>query len=144
MSDTPDEPPFVTRKSLSAVFVLLSAAVTVIALSDRPAAAPPEAPDILRPLVFQERPDGGLDVRDAGGALVDRLEVQGDLFAITAIRGVAGRVGAEPGVAGYALEVRRTGDTVHLFDPKTGRRLTLEGFGIDNRAALGRYLAAGG
>ena len=139
---SPDEPPIVTRGSLLALFSVMFASVTVIALSRDGSGGASATPDLARTLVAVERADGGLDMRDPGGALIDRFEIEGDLFAITAIRGVTGRIG-QVDAAGdaYVLELRRLpGGSFRLHDPASGRDLPLEGFGADNRAALARYL----
>jgi hypothetical protein len=96
-----------------------------------------------RRLVFEEAPGGGLVVRDAAGRPLERLEIEGDSFAITAARGVAGRVGAGDGPPRFALELRPVGGgRVALEDPETGRRLVVAGFGPVSEAAVARWLTA--
>ncbi|SFP14573.1 photosynthetic complex assembly protein PuhC [Tranquillimonas alkanivorans] len=140
-----DEPTIVTPGTLGATFGLMALAVGIAVFSDRPAPAAGEAPAASRTLVFAEKADGGMDILNRTGALVDSLVVQGDLFAITAVRGVAGRVGPEDPQDSFSLELRRMpGGDLLLFDPGTGKRLDLSGFGVDNRAALAQYLSPRG
>lgn len=137
-----DEEIVVPRGALLGAGALAAFVIAVAALSA--GGAPPPSPPAAetRRLLFEEDGDGGLVVRATDGAVLDRLAIQGDSFAITAALSVAGRVGAgadpEPR---FALDLRREAEgALALVDPATGRRLPLRGFGPDNAAALAHWL----
>jgi putative photosynthetic complex assembly protein len=93
-----------------------------------------------RELVFRAGPDGGMVVLTQGGRLLDRLVVEGDSFAMTAVRAVGS---GDPAETEYHVVVHRgPGGGLQLEDPATGRRLTLAGFGPDNAGVFESWLDA--
>ncbi len=92
-----------------------------------------------RELVFRAEPDGGMVVLSQDGRLLDRLVVEGDSFAMTAVRAVGS---GGPAATEYHVTVHRgPGGGLQLEDPDTGRRLTLAGFGPDNAGVFAGWLA---
>lgn len=101
--------------------------------------------DILRHLVFVDRADGAVEVRDAdrGGATLAVLigENDGGGFVRGVMRGMARErrmIGAGAAVP-FALTGWSNG-SLTLRDPATGRSIELGSFGATNRAAFARFL----
>ncbi|MEQ8406335.1 MAG: photosynthetic complex assembly protein PuhC [Oceanicaulis sp.] len=128
----------ITPGALIAVALLAAACFAVAALSPRGEGAP--SMEVLSDRVFaiEDTVQDGMTIRDAQtGAVVARLEIEGDLFAMTALRSVTGRVGARPEAGGFTVRVIRQPDgTGFIQDPATGRTMPLSGFGPDNAQAL--------
>lgn len=135
--------PVVPRGALLGTLALLAGAVAAVALANPPSSRASTAVAESLALTIEEREGGGLEMRGPRERVIDRLVVEGDSFAITALRGVAGHLSAEPGGPAWPVVLRETTEgSLQLLDPRTGRILTLEGFGDDNRAVFARYLHA--
>lgn len=99
-----------------------------------------------RDLLFHPRADGSMAVLSESGNLIANLVVEGDSFAMTAVRALAmqhPRGAKDGGVANptYRLSLRRgTNGRLDLVDPLTGRKVPLVGFGADNLRAFAVYL----
>lgn len=82
-----------------------------------------------------------MTVADGDGRQLARLVVEGDSFAMTAVRVLSGQRTDDPVSSGYRLMVRRgPGGGPELADPETGERLPLAGFGPDNAGVFAAWL----
>lgn len=98
----------------------------------------------VRHLVFEDRADGAVVVRDAdGGATVAVLigEKDGGGFVRGVMRGMARerRMAHASAAVPFALTGWSNG-SITLRDPATGRAIELGSFGDTNRAAFARFL----
>lgn len=138
--------PTIARGPLLAVGALLLFAVLAaggVRLSGQSIRAPDAQPSAQRMLKFVDRPDGGVDVIDAGdGRVFDRIGGQAG-FLRGALRGLVRerkRMGLGP-EAPFAL-IGRADGRLTLADPATGQVIDLESFGPTNAAVFARLLAA--
>ncbi|PRY92043.1 hypothetical protein BCF33_2736 [Hasllibacter halocynthiae] len=94
-------------------------------------------------LRIAEGPAGTLRVTPPAGA-PELLRIDGDLFAITALRGAAGWLNHVPsGGEGRVLLLRHAGGGLFAAGADGGpeaRLVALDAFGADNRRALERFL----
>ena len=99
-----------------------------------------------RALLFEDRPDGAVLVRDAGsGSVVDVLQPGAFGFVRVAMRGLArDRKLREVGAAAPFMLTRWSDHRVTLDDPATDRRLDLAAFGKPNALAFERLLDSKG
>ena len=135
------------RPALWAVGALL--AVTVASVGAARLAGFTSAPSLPAPIVaerelrFADKADGSVAVTDAGtGAAVATLAPNTNGFARGVMRGLARdrlsrRIGHAPP---FLLTLDRAGK-LRLQDTATGRRIELDAFGSDNRAAFAAFLA---
>lgn len=97
-------------------------------------------------LYFNDRADGGIDVRNAvNGALIEDVEPGTNGFLRSTMRGLARErnrsdIGREQP---FAL-TRWSDGTLSLEDPATGRRINLEAFGATNSAVFARLMDRSG
>ena len=135
-------PDTVPRAPLMAVGALVLAsllAVTVVQLSGRGAIRVADAAAVsVRSFTFEDRRDGGIDVRSADtGELVHSVAPETNGFLRGTMRGLARErkrlgVGPEP-----AFElIGRADGRLTLRDPATGRRVDLDAFGPQNAAVF--------
>ncbi|XBQ15411.1 MAG: photosynthetic complex assembly protein PuhC [Oceanicaulis sp.] len=128
----------ITPGALIAVGLLALGAILVAVLSPS-ALGPPQAEALNQRLVaVEDTVQDGMVLRDAQtGAVLAELVIEGDLFAMTALRSVTGRVGARPESGGFTvLVIEQPDGTGFIRDPATGRTMPLSGFGPDNAEAL--------
>ncbi|MDE2355783.1 MAG: hypothetical protein KGL69_03410 [Alphaproteobacteria bacterium] len=95
-------------------------------------------PALTRDLSFTDMRDGSVLVRDLGdGAVVKRIAPGQDGFVRDVMRGLAKarEMRGEGAAAPFILSLSARGRLL-LSDPTTGRRIDLEAFGRDNRAAF--------
>ncbi|MGJ3231220.1 MAG: photosynthetic complex assembly protein PuhC [Oceanicaulis sp.] len=128
----------ITPGALIAVAALALSCFTVAALSTTDAGPAPGEVRQQRVLSVEDSVQDGMILRDAQtGAELARLEIEGDLFAMTALRSVTGRIGARPETGRFTVLLIEQGDGEGLLqDPETGRVMALTGFGPDNAEAL--------
>ena len=130
------------RAAAAIVVIAIGAAgfarISGLGRSSLPASAPVEQ----RALLFEDRADGAVVVREAvGKAVLDVIQPGAFGFVRVAMRGMARDrkihgVGAE-----YPFMLTRWADhRVTLDDPETGRRLDLAAFGRANGEAFERLL----
>ena len=96
-------------------------------------------------LYFDDRADGGVDVRDAAdGRIIETVAPGTNGFLRATMRGlVRERLRAQIG-AGIPFALTRWSDgTLSIEDAGTGRRVSLEAFGPDNAQAFARLLGPG-
>ncbi|RIV89248.1 hypothetical protein D2V07_03150 [Aurantiacibacter zhengii] len=99
-----------------------------------------DAPE-SRMLVFTPLPGGEMLVSDEQGHQLTRLVVEGDTFAMTAVRALAMQQPLRDEASEYHLLVQRdAGGHLELADPETGRAVKLEGFGRASVDAFAGYL----
>ena len=117
------------------------AAVRLAGIS--PAQADEHSPAISERLLrFEDRADGGVDIRDAAsGATIDTVAPGTNGFLRSAMRGMVRDrkrqgIGAEPPFRLYATADGR----LTLEDPRTGRRIDLQSFGPTNAGVFARLL----
>lgn len=136
------------RGPLLAVFALLLGTVLAVAavrFSGTGALRVPDAPaQSVRELLFEDRPDGSIVVRDAHDRhIVDRVEPGSNGFLRGTMRGLARerrRQGIGPEVP-FQL-IGRADGRLTLQDPGTGRRVDIESFGPINSAAFAHLMTA--
>ena len=126
----------VPRLPLAAMGALLLLTLAAVVghrwLSDGASTATPSAPVVAeRRLRFDDRPDGGIQVRDAAsGATVREIAPGADPFLRGALRALVRErrsQGLGPDQAFHL--VARADGRLSLLDPGTARRLDLESFG---------------
>lgn len=128
----------------AALAAVLVAAVAAASLGPRaaPKAAAETEPLRMRELRFADRPDGGIDVRDARlDRRVGAIEPGHDGFMRSTLRGLVRErkrlaLGDE---LPFELRVEAGGALV-LRDPASGRRIELQAFGATNAGAFARLL----
>ena len=108
---------------------------------------PGHAPDVpvalARDLLFEDRDDGAVTVRDAAGAFVAVLPPGTNGFVRGALRGLARERRREEAGASAPFHLSEYADgRVILEDPATGRLVDLRAFGATNAAAFARLLTA--
>ncbi len=123
------------------VIALVGAAVT--AFNDGPASSSIEAELVASvDLLFEDRADGSVTVRDAGsGLVIDELDPGTSGFVRATLRTLAGArasYGAGP-EAPFRVGRTETG-RIFLIDPVSGREIDLRAFGPTNSDAFARYL----
>lgn len=108
-----------------------------------PSAPAPSTPVNARSLLFVDRPDGGIAVRDAAsGATVEIVAPGTNGFLRALVRGVARERRLQQRGQDEAFELTAWSDgRLTLTDPLTGERVDLEAFGPTNAAAFARLLA---
>lgn len=112
-----------------------------IGVTRMPAAAPVQS----RVLHFADRTDGGVEVTDSEGRVVEIMPGGTNGFARGALRGLARErrrsdIGAEPP---FVL-TRWSDGRLSLEDPTTKRLINLEAFGTTNSAVFARLLTGEG
>ena len=127
----------------AAIIIFAIAAAAFARQSGVGRSAPPGAARVeTRALLFEDRPDGAVLVRDADArTVVDVLQPGSFGFVRVAMRGLARDrklhdVGAEPPF----MLTRWSDHRVTLDDPSTGRSLDLAAFGRPNAEAFERLL----
>ncbi len=97
-------------------------------------------------LRFEDRADGGVDIRDAAnGRLVDTLAPGSSGFVRTVMRSLVRerRQHADDRQTPFRL-IEWTDGRLSMEDPATGRHIDLGAFGAPNTAAFARLMTAGG
>ena len=130
--------------AIGALVLVTLVAVAAVRLSGLSAQQLPDAKTVsLRLLTFEDRSDGGIDVRDASSsALLDSVAPGTNGFLRSAMRGLArerkrqGLGAAQP----FELHARADG-RLTLVDPGTQRRIDLESFGPTNMAVFAQLVA---
>ena len=132
----------ITPAALLATGALVLACFGVAAVFPDALGAPEAQVRAQRLLTVEDSVREGMVLRDARtGAVAARLETEGDLFAMTALRSVTGRVCARPEAGRFSVLVIEQPDGTGLIrDPVTGRTMPLTGFGPDNAEALLRLM----
>ena len=131
--------PLLAIGGLIATTIAITAAVRLSGMS----ITQPDAPVLMaRTLLFEDRPDGGIDVLD--GQTHQRVEtVVGEAgFVRGTLRGLARdrrRAGLGPSLP-FDL-IAHTDGRLTLIDPSTAHRIDLESFGPTNMAAFAQLLA---
>lgn len=123
------------------VISLVGAGVAV--LNDGPASGSTDAELVASvDLLFEDRPDGSVTVRDAAtGRLVDELEPGTNGFVRATLRTLAGARGNYDAGPETPFRVGRTETgRIFLIDPVSGREIDLRAFGPTNSDAFGRYI----
>jgi len=96
-----------------------------------------------RMLIFQPLPNGEMMVLSEQRTPVAHLVIEGDTFAMAAVRALAMQRDDRERAHEFRLLVQRDRDGhVELADPDTGRTVKLQGFGQASARAFARYLDA--
>lgn len=139
LADSPNLP----LAAIGALVLVTLVAVSAVRLSGLSAQQQPDATTIsLRLLKFEDRSDGGIDVRDArSGALLDRVAPGTNGFLRSTMRGLVRERKREGLGAQQPFELHARADgRLTLMDPSTQRRIDLESFGATNMAVFARLV----
>lgn len=135
------------RWTLAGMALLVVASIAISSFARQTgigATGVPDSPTIARiDLLFEDRDDGTVIVRNGAGAVIDTLAVSADGFIRGSMRSLA-RQRKQAGLAHdlpFLLERRENG-RLSLSDPATGGRIELDAFGPSNSAAFARFLPA--
>ena len=109
-----------------------------------PFTAEPAVVVAARDLRFEDRPDGGIVVSDAGtGRRVTTIAPQEGEFIRITMRGLAHARKRSSANMGAAFRLAAGADgRLTLYDPTTGRLIELEAFGSTNAGSFAQLLAA--
>ena len=101
--------------------------------------------DERRTLIFEPLPNGEMMVLSDQREPVAHLVIEGDTFAMAAVRALAMQRNDREVAKEFRLLVQRDDNGhVELADPDTGRTVKLQGFGQASAGAFARYLDAAG
>lgn len=96
-----------------------------------------------RVLIFEPLPDGEMMVLSERREPIAHLVIEGDTFAMAAVRALAMQRDDREVAKEFRLLVQRDqAGHVELADPETGRTVKLQGFGQASARAFARYLDA--
>jgi putative photosynthetic complex assembly protein len=139
----PDRTPTLPLAAIGTLVIVALVAVTTVRLTGNGAMSSYDAPAVReRALLFEDRADGGVTIRDANAnATIDTIEPGSNGFLRSAMRGLA----RERKRSGLGSEVPfrligRADGRLTLEDPATGRRIDLEAFGPTNAGVFARLL----
>ena len=135
--------PLLPLAAMAALVLSSLIGVGLVRLSGLSAQQQPDAATLaVRQLRFEDRDDGGIEVRDArSGALLDTVAPGTNGFLRSTMRGLVRerkRQGLGPETP-FELLGRADG-RLTLVDPGTGRRVDLESFGPSNSAVFARLM----
>lgn len=142
---THDTVPRLPLLAAGALVVVSLLAVSVVQFTGVGATRVADAPAVsVRQFTFEDRRDGGIDVRRADtGRVVHSVAPETNGFLRGTMRGLARerkRMGIGPELP-FDL-VGRADGSLTLVDPGTGRRVDLGSFGPDNSAAFATLMQA--
>ncbi|MDC6168922.1 photosynthetic complex assembly protein PuhC [Paucibacter sp. XJ19-41] len=137
--------PMLPLAAMAALVLSSLIGVGLVRLSGLSAQQQPDAATLaVRQLRFEDRDDGGIEVRDArSGALLDTVAPGTNGFLRSTMRGLVRerkRQGLGPETPFELLG--RSDGRLTLVDPGTGRRVDLESFGPSNSAVFARLMSA--
>ncbi|MFO1337396.1 MAG: photosynthetic complex assembly protein PuhC [Burkholderiaceae bacterium] len=142
-----DPSPSLPLAAIGALVLVTLVGVSLVRLEGVSAAQAEASPAVqVRLLRFDDRADGGIDVRDAAsGQAIDEVAPGTNGFLRSALRGLVRErkrsgIGAEPPFRLAALADGR----LLLEDPGTGRFIDLRSFGATNAGAFARLLPPAG
>tara|TARA_R100001129_G_scaffold12176_2_gene8038 strand:- start:203 stop:655 length:453 start_codon:yes stop_codon:yes gene_type:complete len=96
-----------------------------------------------RMLIFEPLPNGEMMVLSEQREPLAHLVIEGDTFAMTAVRALAMQRNDRELADEFHLLLQRDNDGhLELADPDTGRTVKLQGFGQASALAFARYLDA--
>ena len=96
-----------------------------------------------RMLIFEPLPNGEMMVLSEHRKPIAHLVIEGDTFAMAAVRALAMQRNDREFAGEFRLLVQRDeAGHVELADPDTGRTVKLQGFGQASARAFARYLDA--
>jgi putative photosynthetic complex assembly protein len=135
--------PILPLAAMAALVLSSLIGVGLVRLNGLSAQQQPDAATLaVRQLRFEDRDDGGIDVRDArSGALLDTVAPGTNGFLRSTMRGLVRerkRQGLGPETPFELLG--RSDGRLTLVDPGTGRRVDLESFGPSNSAVFARLM----
>ncbi len=135
--------PMLPLAAMAALVLSSLIGVGLVRLTGLSAQQQPDAATLaVRQLRFEDRDDGGIEVRDArSGALLDTVAPGTNGFLRSTMRGLVRerkRQGLGPETP-FELLGRADG-RLTLVDPGTGRRVDLESFGPSNSAVFARLI----
>ena len=94
-------------------------------------------------LIFEPLPNGEMMVLSEQREPLAHLVIEGDTFAMTAVRALAMQRNDRELADEFHLLLQRDNDGhLELADPDTGRTVKLQGFGQASALAFARYLDA--
>ncbi len=137
--------PMLPLAAMAALVLSSLIGVGLVRLAGLSAQQQPDAATLaVRQLRFEDRDDGGIEVRDArSGALLDTVAPGTNGFLRSTMRGLVRerkRQGLGPETPFELLG--RSDGRLTLVDPGTGRRVDLESFGPSNSAVFARLMSA--
>jgi putative photosynthetic complex assembly protein len=137
--------PILPLAAMAALVLSSLIGVGLVRLAGLSAQQQPDAATLaVRQLRFEDRDDGGIEVRDArSGALLDTVAPGTNGFLRSTMRGLVRerkRQGLGPETPFELLG--RSDGRLTLVDPGTGRRVDLESFGPSNSAVFARLMSA--
>ncbi|MGN6826055.1 photosynthetic complex assembly protein PuhC [Paucibacter sp. M5-1] len=137
--------PMLPLAAMAALVLSSLIGVGLVRLTGMSAQQQPDAATLaVRQLRFEDRDDGGIEVRDArSGALLDTVAPGTNGFLRSTMRGLVRerkRQGLGPETPFELLG--RSDGRLTLVDPGTGRRVDLESFGPSNSAVFARLMSA--
>ncbi len=135
--------PILPLAAMAALVLSSLIGVGLVRLAGLSAQQQPDAATLaVRQLRFEDRDDGGIEVRDArSGALLDTVAPGTNGFLRSTMRGLVRerkRQGLGPETPFELLG--RSDGRLTLVDPGTGRRVDLESFGPSNSAVFARLM----
>lgn len=135
--------PMLPLAAMAALVLSSLIGVGLVRLGGLSAQQQPDAATLaVRQLRFEDRDDGGIEVRDArSGALLDTVAPGTNGFLRSTMRGLVRerkRQGLGPETPFELLG--RSDGRLTLVDPGTGRRVDLESFGPNNSAVFARLM----
>lgn len=135
--------PMLPLAAMAALVLSSLIGVGLVRLTGLSAQQQPDAATLaVRQLRFEDRDDGGIEVRDArSGALLDTVAPGTNGFLRSTMRGLVRerkRQGLGPETPFELLG--RSDGRLTLVDPGTGRRVDLESFGPSNSAVFARLM----
>ena len=146
MSQGPVSTPFPRGALLGAAGLILLTMVSagVSRLSGGPSSRPTAAAVMSRDLLFEDRPDGGVLVRDArDGSTVDVLAPGTNGFIRASLRSIAKRRKFDGETSDVFHLTAWADGRLTLDEPVTGSLIELEAFGQTNEMSFARLLTAG-
>lgn len=137
--------PMLPLAAMAALVLSSLIGVGLVRLAGLSAQQQPDAATLaVRQLRFEDRDDGGIEVRDArSGALLDTVAPGTNGFLRSTMRGLVRerkRQGLGPETPFELLG--RSDGRLTLVDPGTGRRVDLESFGPSNSAVFARLMSS--
>jgi putative photosynthetic complex assembly protein len=108
---------------------------------ERPSAPPAQTVIASARLSFADTHNGGVEVRNASGAVVAEIPARQDGFLRMVLRLMAGARSRDDvgGTSPFVL-TQRAGQHLQLTDPATGEQIELEAFGPSNVAEFAALL----